>query len=228
VSGSPLETRRGRARRLVAVADDLGYDPAIDRGILEAHRRGIVTAASAMVDTPFSAAALSAAPDTLAVGLHLVLPAGTGTERAREELERQASRFVELRGGPPSHVDGHRHVHAEREVLLALLPWAAARGVRVRALDGAMLDQVRLAGARAVDHFLGEAGLRPCWTTDRLLAVLVALPEGDSELMCHPGYRPTHARTSFGAEREVELAALCDPRAVRVLERSGVELLARL
>ncbi|MCM2333784.1 MAG: ChbG/HpnK family deacetylase, partial [Anaeromyxobacteraceae bacterium] len=47
------------ARRLVVNADDLGYDPEIDRGILEAHARGLVTSATAMVETPFAAAALA-------------------------------------------------------------------------------------------------------------------------------------------------------------------------
>ncbi|MGA8891297.1 MAG: ChbG/HpnK family deacetylase, partial [Anaeromyxobacteraceae bacterium] len=31
------------------MADDLGYDPAIDAGILEAHGEGVVTATSALV-----------------------------------------------------------------------------------------------------------------------------------------------------------------------------------
>ncbi|MGB8931008.1 MAG: ChbG/HpnK family deacetylase, partial [Anaeromyxobacteraceae bacterium] len=55
-------------RCLVVNADDLGYDPEIDRGILEAHARGIVTSATAMVGTRFSAAALRAAPRSLGIG----------------------------------------------------------------------------------------------------------------------------------------------------------------
>jgi len=221
-------TPAGGRRRLLVVADDLGYDPAVDRGILAAHGRGIVSAASAMVDTAFAAAALAAAPRTLEVGLHLALPAGTGRATARDELERQAARFEVLRGAPPSHLDGHRHVHADPEVLEAVLPWAAARGVRVRALDAAMRDRIRAAGAPAADAFLGDAALRPCWTAARLLAALAGLVEGTSELMCHPGYAPSHVRTSFAAEREQELEALCDPRARAVLGDAGVSLVGRL
>jgi hypothetical protein len=51
-----------------------------------------------------------------------------------------------------------------------------------------------------------------------------ALGEGVSELMAHPGYRPSHARTSFGVEREAELAALCSDAARRAVGRSGVRL----
>jgi hypothetical protein len=42
--------------------------------------------------------------------------------------------------------------------------------------------------------------------------------------MAHPGHAPSHARTSFGAEREIELAALCDPDARALLARAGVRL----
>ena len=42
--------------------------------------------------------------------------------------------------------------------------------------------------------------------------------------MAHPGHAPSHARTSFGAEREIELDALCDPDARRVAETAGARL----
>ncbi len=84
-------------RRLIVNADDLGYDPEIDRGILEAHARGIVRSATAMVETPFAAAALAAAPASLAVGLHAVLHPGDGPAQAEAALARQLARFLALR-----------------------------------------------------------------------------------------------------------------------------------
>jgi predicted glycoside hydrolase/deacetylase ChbG (UPF0249 family) len=209
---------------LLVVADDLGYDPAIDQGILEAHARGIVTAASALVDGSLAGAALAAAPDTLGLGLHLALPAGTREEEAGREIVRQLRLFEDIRGAPPVHVDGHKHVHAEPPVLAALLRIAGPLRLRIRALDGAMRDRIRLSGARACDHFLGDAALRPCWTPARLLAAVAQLPAGTTEIMMHPGLRPTHARTSFGAEREVELAAAVDPGVLDALRGAGVEL----
>jgi predicted glycoside hydrolase/deacetylase ChbG (UPF0249 family) len=216
----------GGAVRLLVVADDLGYDPAIDEGILEAHAEGIVTAASAMVDGPFAAASIGRAPATLGLGLHLVLAPGTTTGEAALEARRQIARFEDLRGAPPSHLDGHKHVHAEPQVLTALLSIAAARGLRVRALDEGMRDRLRRQGVPTTDRFLGDAGLRPCWTTGRLLETLEGLGAGSTELMCHPGRPPTHARTSFGAERMVERDALCDPRVRTVVRARGI-LLAR-
>jgi predicted glycoside hydrolase/deacetylase ChbG (UPF0249 family) len=215
-------------RALIVVADDLGYDPEIDRGILEGFSRGIVTAASALVDGEGAEAALSSAPAGLAVGLHLALPPGCDPATAARELDRQLARFEAIRGAPPTHLDGHRHAHAPPSVLEALLPRAAARALRVRALDPAMRDRVRAAGARAADAFAGDADLRPCWTPDRLLEAIATLPAGTTELMCHPGHAPSRVRTSFGAEREAELAAVCDPRARAALRRAGVALVGTL
>jgi predicted glycoside hydrolase/deacetylase ChbG (UPF0249 family) len=212
------------SKRLVVNADDLGYDPEIDRGIFEAHARGIVTSATAMVETPFAADALRAAPSSLGVGLHVVLDPALQRAQAEAELLRQVARFAALRGAPPTHLDSHKHHHARPELLAAFAAVAGMHGLPVRALDGPMRDFLRAHGVRTTDHFLGDADLRPCWTPDRLLAALAALPEGTTELMCHPGYAPSHARTSFGAEREVELRALCDARAREALSRAGAEL----
>jgi predicted glycoside hydrolase/deacetylase ChbG (UPF0249 family) len=206
---------------VLVVADDLGYDPAIDAGILAAHRDGVVTATSALVDGPFAAAALAAAPRSLAVGLHLRLPPGTASAAAEGEIRRQLERVLALRGAPPPHVDGHRHVHAEPEVLEALLRVAGPLRMRVRALDPAMRDRIRAAGARACDTFLGDAALRPCWTPDRLAAAARDLPPGTTEIMIHPGHAPTHVRTGFGVEREIELAAAVDPRVREAFRLAG-------
>ncbi|HET9594259.1 MAG TPA: ChbG/HpnK family deacetylase [Anaeromyxobacteraceae bacterium] len=209
-------------RALVLVnADDLGYDPAIDRGILEAHARGLVTAATAMVDTPFSVRILAEAPATLDLGLHAVLRPEASAAEAAGELARQIDRFRALRGAPPTHLDSHRHHHALPALLPAFVDAARREGLPLRALDPAMRDALRAQGVSAPDHFLGDAALRPCWTRERLLAVLARLPGGSVEIMCHPGHAPTHARTSFGPEREVELAALLDPAARAALAGAG-------
>ena len=209
-------------KRLLINADDLGYDPEIDRGILEAHVRGIVSSATAMVDTPFAEAALAAAPPSLGVGLHVVLAANARPEEVVAEVRRQVDRFRALAGRAPTHLDSHKHAHARPELAEAFARAAAALSLPACAVGDAHRGILRARGVRTPDAFLGAADLRPCWTRERLLAALASLPEGTSELMCHPGHRPSHARTSFGAEREVELAALCDPAAREALR--GVTL----
>jgi predicted glycoside hydrolase/deacetylase ChbG (UPF0249 family) len=209
---------------LVVNADDLGYDPEIDRGILEAHAHGIVTSATAMVDTPFSAAALRSAPSSLGIGLHAVIDPSLDRRAGEAALRLQVARFVDLRGATPTHLDAHKHAHAAPELLAAFASVAAEMALPVRAIDDRTRAALREAGVLTNDRFLGDAALRPAWTEARLLAGLSAMDEGFTELMTHPGHAPSHARTSFGAEREVELAALCNPKARAVLEERGVRL----
>jgi predicted glycoside hydrolase/deacetylase ChbG (UPF0249 family) len=212
------------ARRLIVNADDLAYDPEIDRGILEAHARGIVTSATAMVATPFAEAAFAAAPRSLALGLHVVLDPKSSESEAEREIEAQIATFERLRGQLPTHLDSHKHAHAAQPILAAMANVAAAHRLPVRALGAAMRRALRQRGVRTADHFLGDATLRPCWTPDRLEATLLALEVGVTEIMCHPGYRPAQAKTSFGIERESELAAVCDPRVRTAL--SGAALIS--
>ncbi len=209
---------------LVVNADDLGYDPEIDRGILEAHSRGIVTSATAMVETPFAAEALSRAPRSLGVGLHAVVDPGGGRATAEGALRRQLERFEALRGLPPTHLDSHKHAHARPEILEAFAAVAVERDLPVRAIDAPMREALRARGVLAADAFLGDAARRPAWTREALLAALALVREGVTELMAHPGHAPSHARTSFGVERELELDALCHPLVRARIDRAGIRL----
>lgn len=73
-----VAARDRRAVKLVVNADDLGYTPGVTRGIVRAHREGIVTAATLMVNAPDTAGAARAARETpsLDVGVHLVFTYG--------------------------------------------------------------------------------------------------------------------------------------------------------
>jgi chitin disaccharide deacetylase len=211
-------------RRLIVNADDLGYDPEIDRGILEAHAGGMVRSATAMVETPFAAAALRAAPASLAIGLHAVLdPAGTEAQ-AEAALDRQLARFLELRGVPPTHLDSHRHAHGAPGPFAAVVRVARAHRLPVRALDDAMRTALRAEGLATADAFLGDAARRPAWTEEALLEAIRGLGPGTTELMAHPGHRPSQVRTSFGVEREVELAALTSRRVLALVRSAGLHL----
>ena len=65
-------------RRLIVNADDFGRSQSINQAVVRAHREGILTSASLMVNEPFAeeAAALARANPGLGVGLHLTLVCG--------------------------------------------------------------------------------------------------------------------------------------------------------
>jgi hopanoid biosynthesis associated protein HpnK len=65
-------------RRLIVNADDFGRSSSINQAVIRAHREGILTSASLMVNEPGFAEAVALARDnpTLAIGLHLTLLCG--------------------------------------------------------------------------------------------------------------------------------------------------------
>src|SRR6516225_220913 len=67
-----LPNHQSPTRSLIVNADDFGQSPGVNRGIIEAHERGIVTSASLMVRWPAARAAASYARRhlKLSVGLH--------------------------------------------------------------------------------------------------------------------------------------------------------------
>jgi predicted glycoside hydrolase/deacetylase ChbG (UPF0249 family) len=223
-------------RRLVINADDFGQSRGVNRGIVEAHERGIVTSASLMVRWPAAveAAAYARARPSLSVGLHVDLGEWASREGAwrslytvaplddaaavRGEIVRQALRFRELMGRIPTHLDSHQHVHRREPTRSALAALACDLDVPLREVDA----RVRYSGA-----FYGQTAEGEPWpdaiTTAALIQTLEALPPGLSELGCHPGYADD-LDTMYRAERAREVAALCDPRVRQALARLEIQL----
>src|SRR5690349_5306101 len=69
-------------RRLIVNADDFGRSRAINEAVIRAHREGILTTASLMVNEPSCKEAVAMARDNprLGVGLHLSLLCGRSAQ----------------------------------------------------------------------------------------------------------------------------------------------------
>jgi predicted glycoside hydrolase/deacetylase ChbG (UPF0249 family) len=243
-------------RRLIVNADDLGRTHGINTGVFEAHRLGIVTSATAMVnyDSVHEAAALSLAHPKMGIGLHVALTGGRttlapsavpslvddrGLQPAKPEgllgaaprditaeVEAQFARFVEVFGRKPTHLDSHHHSHRRQEVFEAVCAVAAREGLPVRNAGGVMRSDL---DARAVptNMFFEEGFFDAGVSVAHLVAIIEALPEGSTELMCHPAHEDAElaASSSYAAVRVRELAALCDPAVRAAVERAGVRLI---
>ncbi len=226
----------GAPRRLIVNADDLGMSPGVDRGIAEAHDRGIVTSASLMVRRPDAAAAvrLAAARPRLSLGLHVELGewahreggwvaaseivAASDTVAVSREVDRQLRAFRELTGRWPTHIDSHQHVHRNEPARGILLDRAEDLDVPLRGCD----DRVRHCG-----DFHGQTGTGEPFpqgiALERLLGILEGLLPGVTELGCHPGH-PEDGDSPYGRERALEVRVLCDPRVRAAIVLEGIEL----
>ena len=203
-------------RWLIVTADDFGITNGINRGVIQAHRDGILTSTSLMVDRPAcaEAAALGRACATLSVGLHLELNPDDDPERVPRELERQLARFQELVGVDPTHAESHHDIHYDPRILTHVLAWSARTGVPVRGYSR----------VRHLPKFYGQWGgethLEQIGVAGFLRLLDAEIRDGVTELNCHPGYIEPGFPSSYAAEREVELRTLCDDRVRQaILER---------
>ncbi|HET7128705.1 MAG TPA: ChbG/HpnK family deacetylase [Gaiellaceae bacterium] len=222
-------------RALIVNADDFGRSSGINAGVARAHDEGVVTSASAMVCWPAAveAAALVLERPRLGVGLHIDLseweydgrdwrPLYVRVEESGEEVEAEVTRqlqlFRELFGRDPTHLDSHQHRHRGEPLRSVLRNLGSRLGVPVRDLE----PDVTYRG-----DFYGQTGrgepLPAAIELAAFLRIVASLPDGVTELGCHPASEPETA-SSYAAERVAELHVLCDPRVREAVGAAGVEL----
>ncbi len=191
---------------LIVNADDFGASRGTNRGIIDAHLRGIVTSTSLLVNTPWSeaAAALSATVPDLSIGLHLELERRGETD-LEAELRRQFCRFQELMGRVPTHIDSHHNVHRDPRLLPHLLHLAGENGLPIREHSPVHYC------SKFYGQWGGETHLEQLSVESLVHMLETEVPDGVTELSCHPGYVDRELRSRYSAEREVELQTLCDP-----------------
>jgi predicted glycoside hydrolase/deacetylase ChbG (UPF0249 family) len=223
-------------RLLIVNADDFGRSDAINGGIVQAHERGIVTSASLMVrwEAAGDATAYAREHGELSLGLHLDLGewevrngewtllyerASTGDPAAvGAELRSQLEAFRALAGRDPTHLDSHQHVHREQPVAAIARDMARTLGVPLRDCSGIPYRGDFYGQTRTGDPY--PEGI----TFDGLVRVLRELPDGISELGCHPGFGANDQ--PYGREREQEVRVLCDPRLRDVLDDENIRLVS--
>lgn len=223
-------------RELIVNADDFGRSHGINHGIAAAHERGLVTSASLMVRWPAARAAAVYVREhpELSVGLHVdvgesvfrdgewtcVYEVVASEDRAllEAEVERQLGLFRELVGRDPTHLDSHQHVHRDEPVRSVLDGLSVRLDVPLRSVS----ERVRYCGEFYAQTSKGES-VPDRVTPDALVGLIRSLPPGLTELGCHPGFGDD-ANSLYAHERELEVAALCDPRVRKAVAACGIEL----
>jgi len=189
---------------LIVNADDFGASRGINRGIAATRRRGVLTSASLMVNRPAAedAAALMREWPDLSVGLHLELEAG-GEERLVGELDHQFSRFQELTGTPPTHLDSHHDVHRDPRMLKHVLAFARRYALPLRGYS-----EVRHLG-KFYGQWGGETHPEQISVAGLTGLLDAEVEEGVTELCCHPGFVEECYPSRYAAERAMEVRTLC-------------------
>ena len=202
---------------LIVNADDFGASRGVNRGIIQAHRHGILTSTSLLVSTDWSeqAAGLSREAPELSVGLHVDV---RNDSRPQSQLDHQLVRFQELMGRLPTHLDSHHNVHRDPRLLPLFLD--VARQLRLPLREHSPV--------RYFSKFYGWWGgkTRPEQISVESLVRMLEKEIGDgiTELSCHPGYIDADFSSGYAAERETELQTLCDPVLREVLVGQSIQL----
>lgn len=217
-------------KKLIVNADDFGYGRGVNRGIIEAFQKGIVTSATLLVNKPAAqeAAKLARENPGLGVGLHFEVfeedrkilqefkkaEVMMAIERTKRELLDQVEKFRKLVGRIPTHIDSHYHIHKLPRVLPIVLEVAQRYKLPIRGVGR----------VKFIMDFYGKPKIKNI-RVDFLEMVLKNLSTGVFELMCHPGYVTADLKSSYNQHREIELATLTDPRIKNVIEKEGIQLI---
>jgi predicted glycoside hydrolase/deacetylase ChbG (UPF0249 family) len=225
-------------RFLIVNGDDFGRSAGVNRGIIQAHRSGILTSASIMVrwEASGEAAAYALGSPTLSLGIHLDLGEWYRTEAGwepvyenvdlsdsdavRTEIANQLGRFHKLMNRPPTHIDSHQHVHREEPVRSIVSEFARRLDCPVRGLTSTISYCGEFYGQHSDGSVNGEA-----ITARALINLLGRLGPGLTEMGCHPG-EDEDLDNAYATERHLELRALCDPEVRKTLMKQGIVLVS--
>jgi predicted glycoside hydrolase/deacetylase ChbG (UPF0249 family) len=231
-AGVNAGTLHSHERGIVTSVTAMVLEPFAEAGILEALARApkldlgmhvVLTGggppASPAADLP------TLAPGGLFARNADALPPRLDRLEVRREIEAQLARFQSLAGRAPSHLDSHHHSALHPDIEPAFAAIARERRLPARASSPAARERLRGEGLRTPDTFL-DGFYAGGATAENLRTILENLPEGATELMCHPGFPDDELLRSstYGRERAREVEALCDPTVRALAARLGIAL----
>ena len=195
---------------LIVNADDFGYSYSVNKGIIEAHKRGVVTSTSIMVDSvaAHEAKELTQFPD-LSIGLHFVVG---DDANVKAELERQVEKFAAIVGKNPDHLDAHKRNTTDDGIREVLQNYAKTHDVPIRNFHAKHIGSF---GINSQDGSVAQ-----------LRQSIDEATEEYNELMTHVGHSDNYLRqhSSYNDPREEELHSVCSPEIKRYIQEKGLTL----
>lgn len=201
-----MERSATPGRKLIITADDYGYWPSYDEGILAAVEAGALDAVSAIVERE-RCDPRPLLESGVEVGLHLEFEGRWGARSgpsARTALSVQLDRFTDLFGRWPSFINGHHHCHARPELATPVFETARQIGVPVRSVNPDHRQWLRERGIATNDLLIGRLASKEPAEPEELRA----LPDGVTEWFTHPGYPDPDSGSDYDLARREDLETL--------------------
>lgn len=237
--------------KVIVNADDFGYSPGVSTGILYAHRFGILTSTTAMVNTSFArqSVEMARAYSELGIGLHFVLDKGqpvsssvrsltdtTGSflkgeeliksakkDDIKEELETQLNILLDW-GVDVTHIDSHHHMHIHIPAAQeAITEIAREYKLPIRSLQQNGFGKDILTNDYFIKDFYGQENVLP----DSLIHILSNLKSGVTEIMSHPAFIDPWLQngSSYNIPRMKELETLVDDKVQTWVNGHNIQLI---
>lgn len=175
-------------KKLVVVADDFGLCESVNNGIMDAHKKGIVTELSLMLGSPSTDHALKIAKEqgVTNIGIHMLLKnwRDTGhlvhmpdyvemfnelsTDDIAELVRAELAEFEAVVGHKPTHITSQYSIIGHPNALPAVIPYALANNIPMRQPSGRFTEETGVGGrSDTAATALREAGVA---TTDKVFA----------------------------------------------------------
>lgn len=238
--------------RLIVNADDFGISRGVNLGIIEAHKRGVVTSATLMCNMPEALHGVTLAKDcpNLGIGIHFVLTAGkplchdvgslvdekglflkgkallekAHAEDIRKEFICQMNKFLSF-GIEPSHIDSHHHVHTNEKVLTIVEDIAREFNIPVRMGQSKKLENKAIKTTQVfVGRFYDNGYIEP----ENFIELVEKHIKSDSiEIMCHPGFLDLDImnKSSYLNQRAKELDTLTQNKVKDYIKENDIQLI---
>lgn len=236
-------------KKLIINADDFGMTRGVTAGILLAHKEGILTSTTCMMNMPYAKWALEEAKKypNLGVGVHLVLTVGKPLVDGAISYTDSQGRFIRpdaYSDGQP-HADekelylewkaqidkyieitGHKPTHIDSHHYVHSLPWHHQVAKRLsKEYDIPMRQDEQI-----IDHYEYipfTKGFYADRVTISQIKSICEQHEGSLEIMCHPGFvdQPLYDMTSYALPRMKELEILTSPEMKTFIEDNHIQLI---
>ena len=161
------------------------------------------------------------------------------TDEVKSEWRAQIEAFVDAAGRKPTHLDSHHHssyfspglfqgmLELAQEYDCAIrFPFVGDLSKELEETNKHLPDLIEKFEPPHPDRFVVDFYDERA-TLEKLLDIIQALPDGTTEIMCHPGYTDdAFAQESvYNQQRDRELNILTDPSIKDAIHARGIELI---
>ena len=160
-------------------------------------------------------------------------------DEVKQEWHAQIETFIKAAGHKPTHLDSHHHSsYFSPELFHEMLSLAKEYDCAIRfPFTGNIAKELEETNERVPDLIKEFDPRRPDRfvvdfyderaTSEELLDIIHHLPDGTTEIMCHPGYTDeAFAQESvYNNQRDRELEILTDPSIKEAIQANGIQLI---